>query len=132
MTDLFLIAHKVSGSPAFDVACTIDCPECVQTDCDGDYSAGCSECDGSGKWWIIPTSGHRAYPWWCIALKDLQMGYIDHPTTSPTQIKWDAIDWASYPDHYTTTYRHEPKVSLADRLGLTRRPPPSGPFPRRI
>lgn len=51
----FLIAHKVRGEPAFDIAIKMDCPECT---------AGCPECDGLGYWWIIPTSGHRAHPYW--------------------------------------------------------------------
>ena len=39
MSELYLIAHKVRGEAAFDVAIKM------------------------GDWWIIPTSGHRAYPW---------------------------------------------------------------------
>ena len=45
---MYLIAHKVRGERAFDVA----------------------ELDGNG-WWIIPTSGHRAYPYWTYKLVDL-------------------------------------------------------------
>lgn len=45
---LYLIAHKVRGEPAFDVAIRMETP--------------------SGNWWIIPTSGHRAYPYWNVAL----------------------------------------------------------------
>lgn len=41
---LHLIAHKVRGQPAFDVA--------IQMPMDDEV------------WWIIPTSGHRAYPYW--------------------------------------------------------------------
>lgn len=71
MTDLYLIAHKVRGQPAFDIACKIDCPECrgateIETGQMG--AANCIECDSIGFWWIIPTSGHRAYPWWSIEL----------------------------------------------------------------
>jgi hypothetical protein len=40
MSELYLIAHKVRGEPAFDIAIKM------------------------GDWWIIPTSGHRAYPYW--------------------------------------------------------------------
>lgn len=40
----FLIAHKVRGRPAFDVAIRLQI--------------------GSEEGWIIPTSGHRAYPYW--------------------------------------------------------------------
>jgi len=60
MSDLFLIAHKVRSEPAFDIASRMACPECIGEGC----GEGCAECDGFGYWWIIPTSGHRAYPWW--------------------------------------------------------------------
>jgi hypothetical protein len=45
---LYLIAHKVRGEPAFDVAVKMEMPD--------------------GPWWIIPTSGHRAYPFWNMEL----------------------------------------------------------------
>lgn len=48
MTQLYLIAHKVRGSCAYDVA--------EQMEVNGE------------RWWIIPTSGHRAYPFWTSAL----------------------------------------------------------------
>lgn len=48
MTELFLIAHKVSGELAFDVATPLQI--------------------GEERGWIIPTSGHRAYPFWNIPL----------------------------------------------------------------
>lgn len=44
MSELYLIAHKVRGQPAFDIAHQIEVEDEV--------------------WWIIPTSGHRAYPYW--------------------------------------------------------------------
>jgi hypothetical protein len=40
---LYLIAHKVRGEPAFDIA--------TREDVEGE------------EMWIIPTSGHRAYPY---------------------------------------------------------------------
>lgn len=51
MTDLYLIAHRVRGEPAFDIACMLEHLD-----------------DGGDPIWIIPTSGHRAYPWWYIEL----------------------------------------------------------------
>lgn len=54
--NLFLIAHKVRGECAYDIALPMECPEC--------HYIGCAECDDTGRWWIIPTSGHRAYPFW--------------------------------------------------------------------
>src|SRR5688572_33427530 len=46
--ELYLVAHKVRGEPAFDVACRIQI--------------------GKKLGWIIPTSGHSAYPYWSIPL----------------------------------------------------------------
>jgi hypothetical protein len=45
MSELYLILHKVRGEPAFDIA--------QRMGVDGDDE----------PWWIIPTSGHRAYPY---------------------------------------------------------------------
>jgi hypothetical protein len=60
----YLIQHKVRGEHAFDVAVKMEMA------------------DGT-EWWIIPTSGHRAYP------------YFSWPiTTAPLPIP---ADW---PDHY--------------------------------
>ncbi len=56
MKEAFLIAHKVYGEPAFDIAEKMGCSEC--------HGLGCVECDELGYWWIISTSGHRAYPYW--------------------------------------------------------------------
>ncbi len=62
MSELFLIAHKVRGEAAFDVATKMDCPHCV-TGID-QVIWGCFDCEEMGYWWIIPTSGHRAFPYW--------------------------------------------------------------------
>lgn len=59
-SDLYLILHKVRGEPAFDIAQRMSEP---------DESNGANE--GSREiWWLIPTSGHRAYPWWSRPLLD--------------------------------------------------------------
>ena len=79
MTDPYLIAHKVRGEPAFDIAIRIPCPEC--------HACGCEECDQLCYWWIVPTSGHRAYPYDHWALFD-----ICNITTGPMPI--------DLPDHY--------------------------------
>ena len=55
MDALFLIAHKVRGEAAFDTA--------IQMLVEG-YSE---------PWWIIPTSGHRAYPYWFVPLSETQL-----------------------------------------------------------
>lgn len=64
---MFIIAHKVRGELAFDVAIQMHVPALNET------------------WWIIPTSGHRAYP--------LNTWEIANPFT-------DDLDLASVPEHY--------------------------------
>jgi hypothetical protein len=90
MRELWLIAHKVRGEPAFDIAEQIDCPECQYVP-DGNYT--CHECDETGYWWIIPTSGHRAYPYASIQLHEEWLRIMDEMP-------------ANLPDHYQT--RAEP------------------------
>jgi len=76
MSELYLIAHKVSGEAAFDVALRMDCPLCALEFDDGVCdSPGCEECDQLGYWWIIPTSGHRAYPYWSVSLANIDDQY---------------------------------------------------------
>jgi hypothetical protein len=126
MIDLWLIAHKVHNEPAFDIAARMECPECSHMG-DGD----CPECDALGFWWIIPTSGHRAYPWWNLTLEqvsrqstfvycedDLWKGI---PAMPPT-----------LPDHYHHTASPS---EVRDRLAslLASLPPaPTVPFKRRF
>jgi hypothetical protein len=131
MTDLYLIAHRVRGEPAFDVATRMECPECA--------AQGCNECDDSGFWWIIPTSGHRAYPFFSC---DLPAMMENHPDVGWEIRYGNLFPGAEYvrigllpdvPDHYMT--REAPSRSLADLLGITNRKPKSAsttPFPRRI
>ena len=86
---LYLIAHKVRGEPAFDVAIQMECPECS-----GEASDHSCECDGFGSWWIIPTSGHRAHPYWYHPLEDLTIPNLFEvvPDLPP-----------GLPDHYTVS-----------------------------
>ena len=81
MDALYLILHKVHGEPAFDVASRLSI--------------------GSEEGWIIPTSGHRAYPWRHWRLEDLadisditSSGAHDQPWTHDGDLP---ADW---PDHY--------------------------------
>lgn len=79
---MHLILHKVRGEPAFDIAETM-------------------EVDGE-TWWIIPTSGHRAYPYITWPLGALvPAGVLDEEN-----LKY-AIppDW---PDHYNVTGEKPP------------------------
>lgn len=83
-SELFLIAHKVRGEPAFDIATRV--------------------LIGEEEGWIIPTSGHRAYPYWhrpfglCLGIETVP----DCPQ-----------DW---PDHYATSAA--PSVDLITALGI--------------
>lgn len=121
MTDLYLIAHKVRNEPAFDVAQRMTCPDCdghsAQSCIDGPIF--CSECDDLGYWWIVPTSGHRAYPFNVAALSEDSMLILE---VMPEDL----------PDHYTTAYRPEPTTSLIDRLGLKPTKPATTTILRRL
>lgn len=115
MTDLYLIAHKVRGAPAFDIAEHMTCPKCNATD---DH---CTQCDGAGHWWIIPTSGHRAFPWNHARLEDvMENAQCDFGPMPP-----------SLRDHYTTTA--EASIDLIRVLGLIHAPlGPKPPIKRRF
>lgn len=117
--ELYLIAHKVRGEPAFDVATRMSCPHC---DDQSGTPLGCHECDSLGYWWIIPTSGHRAYPSDYYELKGCLDGcgdrVIDHL----------ALPTDAHQDHYPT--RAAPTISLTEALGLKAPPPP--PILRRM
>lgn len=98
---LFLIAHKVRNAPAFDIAIQMEMEDEI--------------------WWIIPTSGHRAYPYWSCAVDELDFLNGKHPDeylgVMPT-------DW---PDHYTSRTPAESKSiggDLLAKLGLGSRPQP--------
>ena len=95
----------------------MECPLCTQED--GDIP-GCYECDDFGYWWIIPTSGHRAYPYWTLRLDlavDWHLVGIIH-----TEVPLPPPDW---PDHYSLSAA--PKgtgliSNLAERLGFVPAP----------
>lgn len=87
MSDLYLIAHKVRGEPAFDVAINI-----------GDET--------SGDLWIIPTSGHRAYPFHYYKISDLA-DVSDYPHKYP-QVFLDDVNplfLEAIQDHYAVNNR---------------------------
>jgi len=88
MNELYLILHKVRGEPAFDVA------QKMEMDDDA--------------WWIIPTSGHRAYPYWYEELSEVIAGNrLDIARNGPPAMPSDA------PDHYSVT---RDKTPLLDKL----------------
>lgn len=135
MDEPFLIAHRVRGEAAFDVAIKQPCAICLGSGKRQDEDQlVCEECDGEGHWWIISTSGHRAYPWWAVELSGLYLGYIDKPTTAIPDIKWDNIPTENYPDHYPINASPHAKVadigkSILAKLGLGRS---AAPIKRRI
>ena len=121
MNGLYLIAHKVSGEPAFDVATRMECPLC--------HGAGCYECDDLGYWWIIPTSGHRAYPYHYWPWDELACDSgINECVFDPIPIQLGDMPH-DLTDHYHTTAA--PRKSLLAALGLTK-PRPQPPIIRRI
>lgn len=123
---LYLIAHKVRGEPAFDIAqrmCEGD--EMCQGDC-GLYPDCKTE-----PIWIIPTSGHRAFP-----LMNWPLNALCHNTGTDYDWGPDVTtecgpiehhnEWSSLRDHYLT--EAVAAKSLVDILGLihaplTRQPP---------
>lgn len=92
MSEPYLILHKVRGSPAFDIAILLS-----PSDEDGE------------EMWIIPTSGHRAYPWFKQRLTEIAQNDLFGVTTFPD-------DW---PDHYSSNDRATPKSSLLDLVRST-------------
>jgi hypothetical protein len=92
----FLILHKVRGEPAFDIAERL-----------------------SDETWIIPTIGHKAYPWQYWALEDLadisdinEYGHPSYPISFIDELP------ADHRDHYVAA---QPKLAakrLAEKIHL--------------
>lgn len=98
MADLYLIAHCVRGEAAFDVATKMQCPHCTGRDLSDAH--GCFDCEEKGFWWIIPTSGHRAWPYWTTDLD----GLLEYAGTYPSEMP---LGW---PDHFKSL--PAPKVDI--------------------
>ncbi len=130
MSDPYLIAHKVRGEPAFDIAEKMECPLCDgQGIFQGEEPDGgdsrCVECEANGYWWIIPTSGHRAYPYWAEEL-DVFNGEFGTSLRGVPEMPDDI------PDHYAHSTS---PTQVRDRLAalLESLPPvPVEPFKRRF
>jgi hypothetical protein len=88
MDALYLILHKVRGQPALDVAQRI-------------------ALSGGEEIWMIPTSGHRAYPFAHQALG----GSFDHMTMFANGAEWDEL-----PDHYPSAQRKSLLAQLRARV----------------
>jgi len=102
--ELFLIAHKVRGEPAFDIA--------HQMLMDGEVA------------WITTTYGHRAYPWKWWKLDDLA-DVSDHPHQQPYDvIAYDMAMPPDLPEHFEVSAAPKGKGSgtsgkdLLAKLGL--------------
>lgn len=103
---LYLIAHKVRGAAAFDIAHQLQI--------------------GDEVGWVIPTSGHRAYPyrWWKV---DDLYDNSDMDMPQPQYIL-DTVDPPSdLPDHYETTATKGQGLvkDLLSALGLPRSSTPT-------
>jgi hypothetical protein len=99
-----LILHKVRGEPAFDIGSKFPCPVCEGArqglDHGQDYAGNCGSCD-DGYWWIVPTSGHRAYPYQVWNLEDLQdTSDINQFGNHIAPIQYMNAVPADWPDHY--------------------------------
>lgn len=103
MTEPYLILHKVRGDPAFDIAEKLTV--------------------GDEEGWIIPTSGHRAYPIRHWKLDDLVDGSdcgSFHPMDLLNYDEAPALI-ADLPDHYTVTVERRTKLTgLLEKLGLSK------------
>lgn len=97
----YLILHKVRGLPAFDIAIPLKI--------------------GSEDGWIIPTSGHRAYPYEVIPLDELR-----HDGTGWT-VTMDWLDWVKkvkvpnrdVPDHYSVNDHKRAPSTPTETLSLS-------------
>src|SRR5258707_1268807 len=60
----------------------------------------CFDCEALGYWWVIPTAGHRAFPWWSANLEDIDDQY--ELTFNETKLEGPGPMPPSWPDHYKT------------------------------
>lgn len=105
--ELFLIAHKVRGQLAFDVA---------------ERHPDMGTTSDPAPWWIIPTSGHRAYPFWHVPIEidgrshpvpllligGLSFGEICMPDSLPDHYQQERNS------HVRQASRKQPSATLAD------------------
>lgn len=97
MSDQYLILHKVRGEPSFDIA------EMMEV--------------GDEAWWIIPTSGHRAYPYrhWHLSEVLVDAGFPRSVTNFRDPPPTDCQD------HYQVTKENVPEINIGQLIsGLVR------------
>lgn len=99
MSEPYLIAHIVRGEPAFDIAIL-----CTEDSGWGTYS-------DPAPWWIIPTSGHRAYPYWSIYMSELMAGESFDPYNLIYRVPPAPSSW---PDHYSANDRARNRAIAED------------------
>jgi hypothetical protein len=119
MSEPFLILHKVRGEAALDIA--IRCDD-MGTPSD------------PGPWWIIPTSGHRAYPYRKWYMDDLYDG-SDIGMPRPYDILNGVDPPPDLPDHYAVSMARSHLATVAgDLLSLIGLKPKAAaePVKRRI
>jgi hypothetical protein len=113
MSEPYLILHKVRGEPAFDIAEPLII--------------------GDEEGWIIPTSGHRAYPitWWNMN----EIGIRKFGEDMCHVLHNDYPDWLHLPDHYQASEaRSRLATAASDILSLMGigKPKPQAPVKRRV
>jgi hypothetical protein len=122
---IHLILHKVRGQPAFDVAerCGM-CKEPCQPQC-GLWP----KCQDE-EWWIIPTSGHKAYPVQTWPIDSVEyLGQI-HVGINGAFIGSMSTIPHNWPDHYSA--KAAPKEAITFDIGsVLSGLMPKGKFKRR-
>lgn len=78
-SESYLICHKVRGEPAFDIAIKLQI--------------------GEEEGWIIPTSGHRAYPYFEVRLEDACENLSSLSATATGGLSPPPMP-PNHPDHY--------------------------------
>lgn len=103
----YLICHKVRGEPAFDVAQRCDAVDGWGTPSD------------PAPWWIIPTSGHRAYPFYSILLKDLYHHSLNGNYYEIEDAATVGLMPEGLPDHYSINDLTVIRVKVASKTHPT-------------
>lgn len=106
MATLYLIAHRVRGEVAFDIAIPMQI--------------------GDEEGWLIPTSGHRAYPFLEVPIYvDEDQIHIDQDTRVSVVFDLPPLP-PDLPDHYQTTAAKGQGLvkDLLSALGLPKARPP--------
>lgn len=105
MTEPYLILHKVRGAPAFDIAIQIQI--------------------GDEEGWIIPTSGHRAYPYYNVSLNDLRLDPIEYGYFKSIGSIIPRMPDDYEPDHYSCNSKPAQRptlfTGLLEQLGMVKK-----------